>query len=117
MGAQFPLPSFEDIRKTLQFWIDQQDKWFYYENELILSGTSEDSGLVNYSFAQTRVVGKIHDVISYPPSLLLKNTTVHYVEVVEIGRIARIVSPEKRAKYGMVLSQVAYYHSLPVKCC
>jgi hypothetical protein len=35
-----PIPTFEDIRKILQFWIDQQDKWFFFEGPL------EDSGSV-----------------------------------------------------------------------
>ena len=97
INTQIPLPSFEDIRKILQFWIDQQDKWFYFETEFILSGSTGESevpGLRTSSipafasrretnqYIQTRIVGIISDVISYPPSLLLKNVSVFTVSLV-----------------------------------
>ena len=72
-SLQLPLPSFEDIRKILQFWIDQQDKWFYFETAMILSGSTGQSDAphiqrsradIHWSrsseineFIQTRIVG------------------------------------------------------------
>ena len=45
MNAQIPLPSFGDIRKILQFWIEQQDRWFYFEIGTIQSGSTSEKDL------------------------------------------------------------------------
>ena len=38
MNTQIPLPSFDDIRRILNFWFDQQDKWFYFETGMFQTG-------------------------------------------------------------------------------
>ena len=53
MQTQIPLPTFEDNIKLLQFWIDQQDKWFYFETDI-----------VQY------LIIEIYVVLSPPPTLL-----------------------------------------------
>ena len=129
MNPQFPIPSFEDIRKILQFWISQQDKWFYFETNLLQSGVSGEeqapnplhnlatialstSKQTNY-YLQDRIVGKIQDVVSYPPSLLLTDvviTTVHFSYEWKLS--TSIVSKEERDNYGLVFSQITYYEPI-----
>jgi hypothetical protein len=129
MNAQIPLPSFEDIRKILQFWIDQQDKWFYFESGIVLSGSTGDSevpGLHTSPFPahaskredkqykQTRIVGIVVEVISYPPSLLLENTSVFTVSLnYHLQQLnTKIETVENRAKYGLVFSQITYFEPI-----
>jgi hypothetical protein len=129
INAQIPLPSFEDIRKTLQFWIDQQDKWFYFETGIIQSGKTGETevpGLHTGSipslarrresnqFVQTRIVGNINDIISYPPSLLLSNVSIFTVSIDYQWQrqYSRQESIEKRDKYGLVFSQISYYEPI-----
>lgn len=128
MNAQIPLPSFNDIRKILQFWIDQQDKWFYFETQLIQSRSTGVSDVPNplhnttrvswsrssetMHYIQTRIVGKIYDVVSYPPSLLLSEVSVFTVDDIFDQRSAILVSFEKREKYGLVFSQISYYEPI-----
>jgi len=125
MNAQIPIPSFEDIRKLLEFWIDQQDKWFYFETETIQIGTS---GRTQYApkniarhastwdeineklqYSQSRITGKIHNVVSFPPSLLLEDVTVFTVNLLYDRQKPDVVNVEKRKKYGLVFSQITYY--------
>lgn len=84
---QLPFPTFEDFRKYLSFWFDQQDKWFYFETEKLISGSAGrimhmqptlaelssplDDTQESTQYAQLRIVGQIQDVLSFPPSLLL----------------------------------------------
>jgi hypothetical protein len=86
MNSQLPFPSFEDIRNILSFWLDQQDKWFYFETEKLISGSVGsvfhwppslegipsplDDTKESIQYIQTRIVGKIRDVLSFPPSSL-----------------------------------------------
>ena len=125
MNAQIPIPSFEDIRKLLEFWIAQQDKWFYFETETIQIGTSGrtqhspkiiarhastwDEINETFQYSQSRITGKIHDVVSFPPSLLLENITVFTVNLLYDCQKPDLVSVEKRKKYGLVFSQITYY--------
>lgn len=123
------MPSFEDFQKLLQFWFDQQDKWFYFETEVIQSGVSGESKVPNqlrnttrYSlstshqiskFIQTRIVGKIYDVIFYPPSLLLRDVKVYVVKITYNGsEKLSLVSFEERERYGLVFSQITYYERI-----
>ena len=128
MNAQIPLPSFEDIRKILQFWIDQQDKWFYFETAIIQSGSTGESEVPNpihtpvrtswskssetNQYIQIRIVGSINDVVSYPPSLLLRDVSVFTVSLIYDRQTTKLVSIEKRDKYGLVFSQITYYEPI-----
>jgi hypothetical protein len=125
MNAQIPIPSFEDIRKLLEFWINQQDKWFYFETETIQTGISGrtqyapqniarhtsawDERNETLQYSQSRIVGKIYEVVSYPPSLLLQDVTVFTVNLLYDRPKFDIVNLEKRKKYGLVFSQITYY--------
>ncbi len=129
LSGSMPIPSFEDLRKILQFWIDQQDKWFYFEGPALQAGTTGEAEVPNplrsgtsisfsrrdetVQYIQTRLVGRIADVVSYPPSLLLADATVFNAELsYSGGPEARISSPETRSKYGLVFSQITYYEPL-----
>lgn len=128
VNVQIPLPSFEDFRKILQFWIDQQDKWFYFETAIIKSGSTGESDVPNAlrtstknstakrsetnQYIQARIVGSINDVVLYPPSLLLQNVSVFKVRLTYGEQTSRLVSREKRDKYGLVFSQITYYEPI-----
>lgn len=128
MNAQIPFPSFEDIRKLLGFWIDQQDKWFYFETETIQIGTSGrtqyapnniarhastwDEITESFQYRQARIIGKIHDVVSFPPSLLLEDATVVTVNLLHDRQKPDVVDVEKRKKYGLVFTQITYYEPI-----
>lgn len=129
MSSQLPFPSFEDIRRILNFWIDQQDKWFYFETAMLESGTMGrvlhfpptladtpspfDDSQESTQYAQSRIVGKIGDVLPFPPSLLLDDASVFTVIVSFDGLTNRAVNVEERKKYGLVFSQIAYYEPIP----
>lgn len=125
---QLPFPTFEDFRKYLSFWFDQQDKWFYFETEKLISGSAGrimhmqptlaelssplDDTQESTQYAQLRIVGQIQDVLSFPPSLLLTNTSVFTVQVSFDGSKDRILNLEKRKEYGLVFSQITYYEPI-----
>jgi hypothetical protein len=126
MNTQFPIPSFDDIRRILQFWIDQQDRWFYFEGAASQSGSIGEAHAPNplhsrtmvdtstqkqtIYYLQPRIVGKIGDVISYPPSLLLLEAQVMTAHLsYQYGLQTSIVSREVRPKYGLVFTQITYY--------
>ncbi len=128
MNAQIPIPSFEDIQKLLKFWIDQQDKWFYFETETLQTGSSGRTQTApkilarhasvweeinqTFQYSQSRIVGKIHDVVFYPPSLLLHDTTVFTVNIFLDQQKADVINIEKIKKYGLVFSQITYYEPI-----
>lgn len=128
VSGQLPFPSFEDVRKILNFWIDQQDKWFYFETEKWKSGSQSsilhlppvlegspspmDDNQESTQYALSRIIGKIRDILSFPPSLLLEDTTVFTVLISFDNFTGRVVSLEKRKEYGLVFSQVAYYEPI-----
>jgi hypothetical protein len=129
MSAQLPFPSFEDIRRVLQFWLDQQDKWFYFEGATLQSGSTGEveapnplhsRTMVNISrrdetvhYLQTRIVGKIGDVVSYPPTLLLHDAVVFTAQLSYQWQFSTsIVSKETRRRYGLVFSQITYYEPI-----
>lgn len=122
LGVQFPFPSFEDIRKTLEFWFDQEHKWFYFETALVPSssaGTTNSSNaalssltLADQWYAQTRIVGQIIDVVTYPPSLRLEDASVFTIELRFRLSTKRILNSEVRPKYGLVFSQITYYEPI-----
>ena len=127
MKAEIPLPSFEDIRKILQFWIDQQDKWFYFETDVIHSsshGDHEESAplyakttthlLSNQTnlYVQSRIIGQIHDVISYPPSLMLSDAAIFTVRINYDQNSFKLISNKKRRRFGLVFSQITYFEPI-----
>jgi len=129
MNSQIPFPTFEDFRKLLEFWIDQQDKWFYFEIEAIQSGmvgfeyeqplgvswalsNNQKKATQTLQYKQKRVIGKIHDVISHPPSLLLKDAKIFTVNLNLDNDSEKITRTEKRKKYGLVFSQITYYEPI-----
>lgn len=128
MSIQFPFPSFEDFRKLLNFWFDQQDKWFYFETEKLISGSMGrvlhwqpavagspsplDDTQESTQYAQSRIVGKIRDVLPFPPSLLLADASVFTVLVRFDDLKDRIVNLEARKEYGLVFSQIVYYEPI-----
>lgn len=125
MNAQLPFPSFDDARKLLSFWLDQQDKWFYFEGEK-LSSISEshvthsppqfegesslwDDSVESIYYVQSRIVGRIRDVVNFPPSLLLENASVFTVLMSLDDKKTKLIEYVKRSQYGLVFSQIAYY--------
>ncbi|MEW6086402.1 MAG: hypothetical protein AB1607_17595 [Chloroflexota bacterium] len=123
-----PLPSFEEIRKILNFWIDQQDKWFYFEGDKMQTGSE---GRVTHSppplartsspwddkretiqYIQSRIAGRIKDVVPYPPSLLLDDVFV-FTALFSIDNLnGYVISRERRNAYGLVFSQITYYEPI-----
>ena len=126
MNAQIPIPSFDEIRKVLNFWFDQKDKWFYFETEMFQIGIDGDiqkmSGpygtlyrdITNemFQYSQSRIVGKIYDVIEYPPSLLLRDVTVFTANINSSNRKGEVVDLENRKQYGLIFSQISYYEPI-----
>jgi len=128
MSAQIPIPSFEDIRKLLSFWIDQQDKWFYFETGALQTGKigeieDRSQNATSYVFprnklsetfqySQSRIIGKIFNVVEYPPSLLLQDVTIFTVHLESEYQKGNVVNIEKRHQYGLVFSQITYYEPI-----
>jgi len=128
MSVSLPIPSFDDIQKLLSFWIDQEHKWFYFENEIfqiashgeIINAPINTSRVVSsrdetneiHTYSQSRIIGKICDVVSYPPSLLLEDVTVYTFHLTPINRKTSIENKEKHNKYGLVFSQITYYEPI-----
>jgi hypothetical protein len=122
------IPTFEDIRKILNFWFDQENKWFYFETAplKVASNTEIDEDQEPFvatatighrretvDYSQDRIVGLIFDVISYPPSLLLHDATIYSVQPDFSQGTKTIKKVEKREIYGLVFSQITYYE--PIK--
>jgi len=125
-----PIPTFEDIRRALQFWIDQQDKWFYFETVTFPNRSTEDSEVPNpiqsrspmtwarsdvtTYYLQTRIIGKIGDVINFPPSLMLHDSKVFTVEFYHsrLHSTTQVISEEDRSRYGLVFTQITYYEPI-----
>ncbi len=123
------MPSFEDVRKIFEFWFDQEGKWFYFELQTIQIASQSKTIHVPSNFARTasaeeetrqfhiylqeRVVGKILDIVSFPPSLLLQDTMVCLVELnYKYQKSISVTSKENRPKYGLVFSQITYYEPI-----
>ena len=126
--GQIPLPTFEDNLKLLQFWIDQQDKWFYFETESVKSSSYGETDVPApmhqvtteraYSsettyYVQSRIVGKISDIIFNPPSLLLSDANEITVKINFDRNSSSVISRKIRKKYGLVFSQITYFE--PIK--
>ncbi len=125
--AQILLPTFEDNMKLLQFWIDQQDKWFYFETDIVQSSSygEEEVPAQMYQltpvnayrnhtivYIQSRIIGKIHNVIFNPPSMMLDNTIVITAEINFDRNKHTIISRQERMKYGLVFSQITYFEPI-----
>jgi hypothetical protein len=125
MNAQIPIPSFDDIRKLLHFWFDQQDKWFYFELGMVQIGKSgeilktelrrgalggnQDKTKEIFQYTQSRIIGKIYNVVEYPPSLLLHDVTIFTAKLLWGDENHFMKNIEKRNQYGLVFSQITYY--------
>ena len=125
VSVPLPIPTFDDIRKILNFWFDQQNKWFYFETATLKAASYGEREVQNplqahtavslehstesVDYIQDRIVGRISDVVPYPPSLLLQDTSIFTVRL-DINRgTERIVKVVKRQTYGLVFSQITYY--------
>lgn len=127
--ATHVLPSFDDIRNMFNFWIDQENKWFYFETATLKAGSNIERDVYNplhmnttvateygresVDYVQDRIVGRISDVIPYPPSLLLLNSSIFSVKLDILRGTKSLVKCEKRETYGLVFSQITYYE--PIK--
>ncbi len=65
-------------------------------------------------YLQTRIVGKIGDVVEFPPSLMLNEADVFTAEFSrgQSYTNTKIVEEEKRTKYGLVFSVITYYEPI-----
>lgn len=131
MGISLPLPfpTFDDFRKYFNFWIDQENKWFYFEttalkvasnterdvedpNHRPLFGTTTEHSRESVEYVQDRIVGHISDIVSFPPSLLLKDTSIFSVRLDVLQGTKELLKVEKRQTYGLVFSQITYYERI-----
>ena len=65
-----------------------------------------------HQFVQSRIVGKIRDVIPYPPSLMLTDVTSFTVKITFEYQKIDVINVENRKKYGLVFSQITYYEPI-----
>lgn len=125
--AQIPLPTFEDNLKLLQFWIDQQDKWFYFETASVISSKLGETFVPapmhqivaervtndeTYYYVQTRIVGRIRDVIFNPPSLMLNDANEITVQINYDRNKHTVLTRQKRKNFGLVFSQITYFEPI-----
>jgi hypothetical protein len=115
----------DDMRKILNFWFDQRKKYYYFETATLKVAShserqrTERSGYVlpastDYreevvDYFQDRIIGRISDVVPYPPSLLLHDTSIFTVRLEINYGTQKIENHEKRPSYGLVFSQITYY--------
>ena len=120
--------SSDDMRKILNFWFDQRKKYCYFETATLKVAThserqsTERTGYVlpvssNYreevvDYFQDRIVGRISDVVPYPPSLLLHDASIFTVRIEINYGTQKIENKEKRKTYGLVFSQITYYEQI-----
>ena len=118
----------EDMRKILNFWFDQRKKYFYFEMAALKAAShserqkTERSGYILpasseireevVDYFQDRIVGRISEVVPYPPSLVLHEASIFTVRVEINFGTQKIEKSEKRANYGLVFSQITYYEPI-----
>jgi hypothetical protein len=126
--VSIPLPTFDNIRNLFNFWINQEDKWFYFETEKLKVASNRESevhdpfhtnplGSTDYRkesifYRQDRIVGRISDVVPYPPSLLLQETSIFKVRLDVYQGTKELMEIETRKTYGLVFSQITYYEPI-----
>lgn len=123
-----PMPTFEDVRKMLSFWFDQQDKYYYFETDSIDAGEFQkempvfsnsplkgSTTSVNRHRIQEQIIGKIHDILTYPPSIVLTDVTVEFVDI-EYSPLGKPhsskITLETQDSYGLVLSRIKYFEKI-----
>ena len=118
----------DDMRKILNFWFEQRKKYFYFETAAlkVVSHSerqrTERTGYVlppstDYreevvDYFQDRIVGRISEVVPYPPGLMLHDSSVYTVRLEINYGTQRIEKSEKRESYGLVFSQITYYEPI-----
>ena len=118
----------EDMRKILNYWFDQRKKYFYFETAAIKAAShserqkSERSGYILpassdireevVDYFQERIVGRVSEVVPYPPSLVLHEASIFTVRLEINYGTQKIEKTEKRASYGLVFSQITYYEPI-----
>jgi hypothetical protein len=60
-------------------------------------------------YSQSRIIGKIYNVVEYPPSLLLHDVTIFTANLLWGNEGHFMKNTEKRNQYGLVFSQITYY--------
>jgi hypothetical protein len=118
----------DDMRKILNFWFDQRKKYFYFETEILKASSHSEkqradrSGFLLpasteyreevFDYFQDRIVGRVSDVVPYPPSLLLHDISIFTVRLeINYGN-QKIEKKETRNNYGLVFSQITYYEPI-----
>jgi hypothetical protein len=118
----------DDMRKILNFWFEQRKKYFYFETAAlkVLSHSerqrTERTGYVlpastDYreevvDYFQDRIVGRISEVVPYPPSLLLHDVSIFTLRLEINYGTQKIEKSEKRESYGLVFSEITYYEPI-----
>ncbi len=117
-----------DMRKILNFWFDQRKKYFYFETAILkASSHSERQRAQRFGryfpaspeyreeiidYFQDRIVGRISEVVPYPPSLLLHDISIFTVRLENNSETIKIEKKEMRQAYGLVFSQITYYEPI-----
>jgi hypothetical protein len=119
-----------DMRKILNFWFDQRKKYFYFETAILKASSHSERQRAerfgrffpasteyreeSIDYFQDRIVGRISDVVPYPPSLLLHDVSIFTVRVeINCGK-TKIEKKEIRQAYGLVFSQISYYEPIMI---
>lgn len=118
----------EDMRKILNFWFDQRKKYFYFETAALQAVShserqkTERTGYVLpasseimeevVDYFQDRIVGRISEVVPYPPGLMLREASIFTVRLEINYGTQKIEKSEKRPNYGLVFSQITYYEPI-----
>jgi hypothetical protein len=125
------MPNFqtsEEMRKILNYWFDYRKKYFYFETGTLRVAShserhrtertgyvfppSEDHKEEVVDYFQDRIVGRISEVVPYPPGLLLHDTSIFTVRLEINYGTQKIEKSEKRQTYGLVFSQITYYEPI-----
>ena len=129
------MPTFEDIQKLMSFWSEQQDKFYYFEIESVESGErvedepiwtvrssiplpeSRTQEVTRYRI-QERIVGKIKDVLFFPPSLLLTDVSIRVTELTlqrNEKPLVTTLDTQEQDTYGLVMSRIHYFERIGPK--
>lgn len=118
----------DDMRKILNFWFEQRKKYYYFETATLKVAThserqrAERTGYVlpaatDYreevvDYFQDRIVGRVSEVVPYPPGLMLHDTTIFTVRLEINYGTQKIEKSEKRPSFGLVFSQITYFEPI-----
>ena len=76
------------------------------------SPSAMDDSRESTQYTPLRIIGKIQDDLSFPPSLLLKRVSIFTVSVSFDNLTGRVINIDERKEYGLVLSQITYYEPI-----